>query len=136
MASTVNEAREQDGKEPMEDPLLGNAPLNPALTGIYLQKIQAAQQAQQGQPGQEGGQPEPGPDEEQTQEQEPTLQESGDRHEAPQGQPEPQVEEQGDRNGRPGMSAGSAHDPSQLFGTSSMMRKSRVVRAQDILVVG
>lgn len=137
LASTVNEAREQDGKDPMEDPLLGNAPLNPSLTGIYLQKIQAAQQAAQpGQPGQEGdGPPEQGADEEQGQEEAPKLEESGDRHEAPPGQPEPQVQEQGDRNGAP-TTKPSAPDPSQLFGTSSMMRKSRVVPAQDILVVG
>lgn len=132
LASTVNEAREQDGREPMSDPLLGNAPLNPSLTGIYLQKVQAeqaAQQAQAGQPGQPGQDPAQG--EEPKEETEPKVEESGDREGPPEsGQPTPQLEEQGNRG------EGPQGDENNPFGTSSMMRKSRIISARDILVVG
>jgi len=37
LASTWNEVRAIDGKEPLEDDLLGNAPINANLMGVYMQ---------------------------------------------------------------------------------------------------
>lgn len=53
---TVDEARAEAGMVAHPDPLLGNAPLNSSLIGLYTQKVQGAQQGQPdlGQPG--GGQ--------------------------------------------------------------------------------
>ena len=40
LSSTVDEMRQQDGKDPMEDENLGNAPTNPALMQVYMVGLQ------------------------------------------------------------------------------------------------
>lgn len=57
---TVDELRAQEGYDAHPDPTLGNAPVNPDLTGIYMQGLQAAQQ-----PEEDFGQPPEGGDEQQ-----------------------------------------------------------------------
>jgi len=56
LSSTINELREIDGKEPLPDEMLGNAPSNPALMQVYMAELQQAQaqQQQQEQPGEPG----------------------------------------------------------------------------------
>jgi len=49
LAWTVNEMRHALGNDEMEDPDMGEAPLNPALMALYQGKIQQAQMEAQGQ---------------------------------------------------------------------------------------
>jgi len=53
LTSTVDQIRERRCEEPMEDPILGNAPTNPALMQAYMLSLQQQQQAQ-AQPGEDG----------------------------------------------------------------------------------
>jgi hypothetical protein len=64
---TVDELRAQEGYDAHPDPMLGNAPVNPTLSGIYMQGLQAQQQPEDedfGQPNEGGneqeGEQEPG----------------------------------------------------------------------------
>jgi len=45
--STVDELRDGDGKPPLEDPLLGEAPTNPALMQAYMMGVQQKMMAEQ-----------------------------------------------------------------------------------------
>lgn len=55
----VDEMRQIDGEEPLDNPLLGNAPVNAALMSAYMVGVQQQQAAQQQQPpGGEGGEDE------------------------------------------------------------------------------
>jgi hypothetical protein len=47
---TVDEMRRNDGEDPIENPLLGNAPVNPSLMSAYMVGVQQDQAAQQQQP--------------------------------------------------------------------------------------
>lgn len=148
LTNTVNEARQAEGLDPLSDELLGNAPLNSSLIGLYLQRWQGEQQAQQqamemGDDGQ-AGQPGQGEAEEENADevQGPDLMESGDRNGAPAHDPPPEVSESGDRNqeGQQGQADGFQNTPDQSkrdrwFGPSSM-KKSRVISPQDLVVVG
>lgn len=55
---TINEMRAKDGEEMIKDEVMGNAPVNPSLMGLYMQQQQAKQQ-----PEQDFGEPEKDPDE-------------------------------------------------------------------------
>jgi hypothetical protein len=61
-SSVVDELRDIDGKEPMNDPDLGQAPTNPALMQIYMMKMQAKYGQQPGADGTDTGAagPQPG----------------------------------------------------------------------------
>lgn len=129
---TVNELREQEGFDRVEEPW-GDAPINPALQGAY----QAAQQAAMGgQPGEGEGDGENEP--------EPTVEESGDRE--TEGKPGPAVAET-DRGDRDPAEADKAmaqgYQPTKAAGDeerSTMMRKARGggrrFRAEDVVMVG
>lgn len=59
-SSLIDELRAIDGKDPLEDPDLGNAPANPALMQLYMAKVNMRlaaeqQQQQQGEQGQDAG---------------------------------------------------------------------------------
>ena len=53
---TVDEIRAQEGFDAHSDPVLGAAPVNPSLTGVYMQNLQAQQQPEDdfGQPQEAG----------------------------------------------------------------------------------
>jgi hypothetical protein len=53
---TVNEVRAQEGYEAMKGPL-GDAPLNPSLTGVWMQQMQAQQPEDFGTPDDQGSMP-------------------------------------------------------------------------------
>lgn len=53
IVATVDEMREIDGRPPFNDPVLGAAPVNPALQMLYQQRLQEQQQAGQGMQQQE-----------------------------------------------------------------------------------
>ncbi len=153
LTKTVNEAREQDGEKPLDDPIMGNAPLNPSLTGLYLQQVQAQQAAEQA----AAGQPAPGdvggddphaehpdaPDEEpkdgDPEGASPTAEESGDRDGPPAQRDAPQLEEQGDRDEEDEEDAPTTNPEKskrdRFFGPSTMA-KSRHIPAGDIVVMG
>lgn len=148
LTNTVNEARLAEGLDPLSDELLGNAPLNNSLIGLYMQRWQGEQQAQQQamgtgdetQPGQPGQGEAEGEDADEGQG--PDLMESGDRNGAPAQDPPPEVSESGDRNqeGQVDQAAGFQNSPEQSkrdrwFGPSSM-KKSRVISRQDLVIVG
>lgn len=63
---TVNEVRAEEGYEAHDDDMLGNAPLNPSLTGLYMQAVQqqaqdfgGGEQSEDGDQGGPGGAPQP-----------------------------------------------------------------------------
>lgn len=61
LSSTVDELRAMDGKQPLEDEMLGQAPTNPALMQVYMTKLQQEMGAAEGEAGpgrEEGGYPE------------------------------------------------------------------------------
>ena len=63
LALVVDEMRAIDGLDPMEDPDIGKAPLNPSLMSIYSQKKMMEQQAAMMGGGDAGAGGEPGPGE-------------------------------------------------------------------------
>lgn len=131
MTSTVNEAREADGREPHADPIIGNAPLNPSLSSIYYQIVQkqlAAQdqaQAGEGMPDEVSGEPDEGQGAEEPEE-ESSLAESGDREALPEEVPI-QAAESGDRETQEASTGDFQHNPEtaqrdRWFGASSMRK--------------
>ena len=60
---TVDELRAEEGYGPMQDPMLGSAPLNPSLVGPWMQAQQPAQQPDYGTPADDGGHPDAAPGE-------------------------------------------------------------------------
>lgn len=140
LTNTVNEARAAENLEPMEDAVLGNAPLNPNLISLYLQKVQAEQQAQQQAMGQDpdnGQENQDGADGQSDGQAEPESQvtESGDREAPPVKAEAPALEETGDRE----QSFENHPDRAKRdrrWGAASTMKKARVLRSQDIVVVG
>ena len=121
---TVNEMREQEGIEATTESW-GSAPLNPALVGLYTQ-------AQQGLPGEQPTGKEP----------EATVQEAGDRENGQ--RPEAAVTDTGDRDqaeadkamagGYDAVKDHADRDVSTMF--RKAVGRARVIRAEDIVVVG
>jgi hypothetical protein len=54
LVRTVDELRKSIGDEEHEDPMLGEAPVNPALMAVYMQKLQQEQMEAAGEEGQYG----------------------------------------------------------------------------------